>query len=97
MSGIGVIPYKLGTTQKITTGASSATGSAFGAQTYAIRVVATAAAHMHIAQPAVAATSSDPFISATQVGEIFRVSPGDIPTAIQDAAAGVLYITELTR
>lgn len=94
--GIETTPYRWGVTQKITTGAASATGSAFGAQTYAIRVVATVACHLHIAQPAVAAAATDPFIGGVAPAEYIRVSPGDIPTAIQDTAGGVLYITELT-
>lgn len=94
--GMEQTPWRLGATQSITTSASSATGSAVGAQTYAVRVVATAAAHIRFSQPAVAAAATDCYISATQVGEYFRVAPGDIPTAIQDSAGGKVYITELT-
>lgn len=91
-------PYKHlpGTTQALTTGAASVASAAFGPQTYAIRVVATAACHIAFG-PAPVATASDALIAPNLRGEFIGVTPGEKLAVIEDTAAGKLYITELSR
>lgn len=91
-------PYKHlpGTTQALTTGAASVLSAAFGPQTYAIRVVATVACHIAFGDAPVA-TAGDAYVPANTRPEFIGVTPGTKIAAIQDTAAGKLYITELSR
>lgn len=94
--GIGNNPFRWGAVQHQATSAVSATFTAVGAETYAIRLIATAACHVHISQPTIAATTSDSYIAGFSIPEYVCVSPGDVVTVIQHSGAGVLYLTELT-
>lgn len=89
-------PFKHTTTQVITTGSASAASAAFGDQTYAVRVVCTAACHISFG-PAPVATANDALLAPNTYGEFIGVVPGSKIAAIQDAAAGKLYVTELSR
>lgn len=83
-----------GTTQTITTsGSSAAISTAFGNNTRLVRIVATEDVHLEFATSPTA-TTSDPFLPANQV-EYFRVTAGDKVAAIQNSAAGTVYVTEM--
>lgn len=95
--GQGNQPYRWSTAQSISYTASSATATAVGTQTYAVRLIATTACHVHIAQPAVAASATaDALMVAAGIPEFVCVAPGDIITVVQDSANGELSIVELT-
>jgi hypothetical protein len=86
-----------GTGQNVTIGAASVQSTAIGAQTHAIRIVATGACHIETG-PNPTATASSALIPANQRGEVFKVSPGDKVAVIQDGAStGTLNIVELSR
>lgn len=87
-----------GTSQDITTGASSAVlTNAFGPQTYQVRLAATAAARFRLVDGTTGGTAvaTDALIPAGVVDYIV-VSPGQKIAAIQDAAAGKLNVTEMS-
>lgn len=85
-----------GTTQKLATSATAKASTAFGAQTYAVRVVCTAACHIAFG-PAPVATTSDAYLAPNNRGEFIGVTPGEMLSVVEDSAAGVLYVTELSR
>ena len=92
-------PYKHlpGKTQKLAIGAASVSSTAFGAQTYAIRVAASGACHIELG-PSPVATASSAFVAPNVRGEFIGVSPGEKLAVIDDGTvAGNLYITELSR
>lgn len=93
------LKIQLGKAQNIAIGAASVKATnAFTAQTYAIRVASTGACHIRIGDTNVAAVATDTIISASQVGELIGVAPGQFIAAIQDGAStGNLNITEMTR
>jgi hypothetical protein len=83
-----------GTTQTITTsGSSAAISTAFATGTTVVRIVATADIHLKFATSPTA-TTSDPFLPANQV-EYFKVTAGEKVAAIQNSAAGTVYVTEM--
>jgi hypothetical protein len=91
--------YKQGSaepTQVLATGAASVASAAFGPQTYAIRVIATAACHIAFGAAPVA-TANDAYVAPSVRPEFIGVTPGSKIAAIEDTAAGKLYITELSR
>lgn len=95
--GQGNLPYRWSTAQSISYTASSATATAVGTQTYMVRLISTTACHVHIAQPAVAASATaDTYLAGATTPEYICVSPGDIITVVQDSANGKLSIVELT-
>lgn len=86
-------PHML-TTQTITVGAASvATTNAIDAQCRRIRLVSTTACHVAFGSAPVA-TTSDPLIPAN-FPEIIHVPRGVKVAAIQNAAGGTLFVTEL--
>lgn len=87
--------YRLGTTQTVAIGASTAASTAFGAQTRAVRVIATSNAHIVVAKSATA-TTSDTYLALGRE-EVIQVAPGEQVAVIQNSAGGTLYITELTH
>ena len=83
-----------GTTQTITTsGSSAAISTAFGNNTRLVRIVATEDVNIKFGSSPTA-TTSDPFIPANQV-EYFKVTAGEKVAAIQNSAAGTVYVTEM--
>jgi hypothetical protein len=86
---------RLGAVQKVDYTAASASSSAFGAQTYGIRVIATTDCHVKIGDGTVAATNSETYLPA-DLPEYFTVTPGQKIAAIRAAADGALFVTELT-
>lgn len=86
-----------GTTQTITTGAASATlTNPFGNETFQVRLSTTAACHYRVVEAAGGtAVAGDALLPANWV-EYITVTPGQKIAAIQDTAAGVLTVTEMS-
>ena len=99
MSWIPIAPWKVvdGTAQKISYTATAGTSNAVGAQTRAVLVSVTSDAHVKITQAGTAATTSDTLIKASWPPIVLGISPGDKVSAVQDAASGTLYVTELSH
>jgi hypothetical protein len=92
----GVKSGRFGTTQTVAyTAASAAAATAFGAQTYQIRVVANSACHIKIGDGAQTATAGDPFLPAGSA-EYVTVSPGQRIAAIRAATGGLITATDGT-
>lgn len=94
--GIGNNPFRWGAAQSKAFSGVSASCTAVGTETYAVRLIATAGCHVHVAQPGVAATTSDSYIAGFAVPEYVCVGPGDVVSVIQHSGVGTLYLTELT-
>lgn len=88
--------HQPGKTQALTTGSAATSSAALGPQTYAVRLVCTAACHVEFG-PAPVATASSPLFAPNTFGEVVGVVPGSKVSVIQDTAAGKLYVTELTQ
>ncbi len=103
MADIGPESGRVGTCQQIAYTGSSVAGSAFGAQTYWVRLTANSACHYKIGDGAQTAATTDPFLPANWE-ESVKVSPGQSISAIRAssdglviATSGTLSITELTN
>ncbi len=104
MADIGPEVGRVGTCQQIAyTGSSAAAGSAFGTQTYWVRLVANSACHYKIGDGAQTAATTDPFLPANWE-ETVKVTPGQSIAAIRastdglvTATSGTLSVTELTN
>jgi hypothetical protein len=90
------------TTQAVAYTGTSASASAFGAQTYHVRLCANSACHFKIGDGAQTATTDDPFLPAN-FEDYVTVSPGQIIAAVRaatdglvTATSGTLWVTELT-
>lgn len=88
--------YRLGAAQEVTTGAASAASAAFGSQTYAIRLAASAACRYVVGDGTPTAVATSAYLPADWV-EVVTVSPGQKVAAIQESGAGKLSVTELTN
>lgn len=85
-----------GATHEITTsGTSTQTSIAVGEQTRQVRIATTADAHV-VRGKNPTATTSDAIFFASSV-EYMDIKPGEKVAAIQNSAAGVVYVTELTK
>lgn len=95
MASRSLANFRLGTHQSVSyTGTAGTITNPVGAQTYAVRVIATTAAHIAIgASPT--ATTSDVYMPAG-IAEYFIINPGEKVSAIQSASGGTLHVTELT-
>ena len=82
-----------GTCQAITTSGSSAASSAFASSTRVVRLVATQDVNF-IFGASPTATTSHNFLPSGQV-EYMKVTGGEKIAAIQNSAAGTLYVTEM--
>jgi hypothetical protein len=85
---------RLGIVQKVDYTAASALSSAFGPQTYGVRVVATTDCHVKIGDGAVTATTSETYLPA-EFPEYFTVTPGQKIAVVRSAVDGSLFVTEL--
>lgn len=95
--GQGNQPFRWSTAQVVAYTAASASATAVGTQTYAVRLISTTACHVHIAQPGVAASATaDTLLTGSSTPEYVCVSPGDVITVIRDSVSGNLSIVELT-
>jgi hypothetical protein len=79
---------RLGVTTIVTTSAASAATSAFGPQTYQVRVVSTAAVNFRIGDGSPVAVATDAYLPANVV-DYFSVSPGQKLAAIGNATVSV--------
>jgi hypothetical protein len=79
-------------TQKISITNMSAVSSAFGSQTYQIRVVADTACNIKIGDSGVSAGTSDALLPANWP-EYFTVTPGQKIAVI--GSSGLLYVSEI--
>lgn len=86
-----------GASQDITTGASSASSTAFGPETYQVRLSAkTSAVRYRVVENAGGtAVATDTLLPVNWV-EYITVTPGQKIAAIQDSAAGALNVTEMS-
>ncbi len=90
----GIVVRQQNAGQNLAFGAASITSTAFGSQTYAIRVSAlTANCHVRLGA---SAASTDMLIKYTDQPQYISVRPGETLSVIQDAAAGTLNVVELT-
>lgn len=88
-----VIP---GSGQNIAIGAAAVASTAFGSQTYAVRIMATGACHVEFG--GLAATAKSALIAPNVTGQYFKVAPGSTVSVIQDGTAtGNCNIVEVTR
>jgi hypothetical protein len=86
----------VGTGQNITTSGTAANNStAFGPATQIIRITGTAAFRYRVG-PAAVAVATDTLLPTGAV-EYIGVVKGDRLSVIQDSAAGVVNVTEMTR
>lgn len=87
-----------GTGQNLTIGAASVPSTAFGTQTYAIRITTSGDCHIALGFGTPAAVGTDLKLKASDPAAFLRVSPGEKLAVIQDAAAtGTLNIIEITH
>ncbi len=90
----GVVVRQQNAGQNLTFGAASVTSTAFGAQTYAIRVSAlTSNCHVRLGASAAA---TDMLIKYTDQPQYISVRPGETISVIQDSVTGTLNVVELT-
>ena len=88
--------YRPITTQTVAVGtASAAITNPVGAQIRRVRLISTTACHVAIGS-APTATATDMYLAAGRE-EYFSIHPGEKVAVIQDAAAGTLYVTEMSR
>lgn len=86
-----------GTGQNLTLGAASVSSTAFGSQTYAIRVSATGNCHVEFGMSPVAVATSA-LIKASDPPAYFAVGPGTKIAVIQDSTStGTLNVVEITN
>ncbi len=85
------------TSQDITTSGASATlATAFGAQTYVVRLACTAACRYRLVEAdGGTAVATDTLLNPYDP-ELIQVTPGQKIAAIQEAAGGKLNVTEMT-
>jgi hypothetical protein len=81
--------------QEVTVGAASAASSAFGTQTYVLRLAATTACRVRIGDGTPTAVATDTLLPAN-FPEYFVCTPGQKVAVIQEAAGGKLSITEMS-
>ncbi len=91
-----ISPWKLGPCQTVTVGAAHHESTAFGGQTRAVLISATADCHVRIGNAAVA-VSTDTLIRSAYPPLVFGCTPDETVSVIQDSAGGLLYVTELTH
>jgi len=85
---------RLGAAQDVAYTATSAASTAFGAQTYKIRVVATTDCRIRIGDGTPVAVTADSYLPA--LSEVcFTVTPGQKVAAIRVSTDGSLNVTEL--
>lgn len=95
MSNIPSQVFTIVGNQTITTSATSALlTNAFGTATTVVRLCATAACHVRLGNPSATAVATDMYLPAN-VPMYISVAPGQKIAAIQNAAGGVLHVTEM--
>jgi hypothetical protein len=96
---MGAVQYigtgRLGASQDVAYGSSSAASAPFGAQTYKVRLVATTDCRIRIGDGTPTAVATDTYLPAL-AAEYFTVTPGQKVAAIQASSAGTLNVTEVS-
>ena len=88
--------FKMGATQTVAVGASSAASNAVNANTREIRVIATVDAHVEISSAPTASSSS--FILPAFTVEYFRVAGSDKVAVLRvGSVTGTSRVTELSQ
>ncbi len=88
-------PYRPGVTQTVTVAAASAaTTNAVTDAVYKVRLISDTDCHVVFAVTPVA-TTGDMFLAADSE-EYFAIQNGEKVAVIQNAAGGILYVTEVT-
>jgi hypothetical protein len=85
---------RLGAAQEVTIGAASAASTAFGAQTYQIRVAATIGCRIKVGDGTPTAAATDAYLPANQA-EYLSCTPGQKIAVIQETTGGKLSVTEI--
>lgn len=86
-----------GSGQNVAIGATSVPSTAFGSQTYAVRLNPTGNCHVEFGQSPVA-TAASMLLKGTDIGAVFAVTPGQKLAVIQDGSStGNLNVVELTK
>jgi len=85
---------RFGTTQVTAFTTNTAVPNAFGAQTYRVRLAATAACFIRIGDGVQTATVADVLLPAGVVDYV-TVTPGQRISAVQQTAGGSLCVTEM--
>ncbi len=91
----GIVVRQQNAGQNLTFGAAAISSTAFGAQTYAIRV-SCITSNCHVRLGGAAALATDMLIKATDQPQYLSARPGETISVIQDSASGVLNVVELT-
>lgn len=95
----GIDAMRLGTSQTIACATTStAISSAFGAQTFAVRIAVSGsgATHYRIGDGVQTSVTSDPYLPNSWV-EYVRVSPGQRISAITETGTATMTVTEATQ
>lgn len=95
MSRREMAAFRLGAAANVTTSGTSAASSAFGSQTYEIRVSVTEATYVRVGDGTPTAVAGDTLMHAGSV-EYFRVTPGQKVAGLQVSTGGIMNVTELT-
>lgn len=85
---------RLGAAQEVTVGATSAASTAFGGQTYQIRISSTTACRYIIGDGTPTALATSAYLPPNVI-EVLTCSPGQKIAVIQEAAGGKLSVVEL--
>lgn len=85
---------RLGAAQNVAFTGTSAASTAFGTQTYQIRIVSTAACRVLVGDGTPTALTTSSFLPPNWV-DVVTVTPGQKIAVIQDVGAGTLSVTEL--
>ena len=89
--------YKLsGVVKKVDYTGTAANSSAISAHVRFVRLYATTDCHISISNPAVTATTAKTPLAAKDY-EVFKVTAGNVISAIKLSDNGSLYISELTE
>jgi len=95
-----IAPWRLvpGTAQKVAYTATAGTSAAVGPQCRAVLVAVTSDAHIRVGPPGLAAAvATDMLIKAAWPPMVLGIAAGEEISVVQDAAAGSLYLQELTH
>jgi hypothetical protein len=93
---LSVESARLGAAQSFATSTTSAASTAFGTQTYQIRVVADVATRIRVGDGTPTAVVADMLLPANWV-EYLTVTPGQKVAAILGTGTGNLSVTEITQ
>ena len=87
---------RLNTAQVLAASTVSAACTAFGSQTYKVRVAANTAVFFRISDGTPTATVNDTMMGGALIAEYFTVTPGQKLAAITSAGTGSVSVTELS-